>query len=131
MANSDATIPCLPVNAPLAPKKQNITPIGSKLADLQNWRSKLDTQVKVYREELSELKVSLNAEVEQLRSEFQELRGTLHHQQEDVTASLRNLGLKDVSAGETENAPLAPTGEEKSEEAHAPNVEETDKKDQN
>ncbi|MBA0813291.1 hypothetical protein Gohar_027159 [Gossypium harknessii] len=42
--------------------------------------------------ELTELKKTLNVEVEQLRSEFQELRNTLHHQQEDVTASLRNLG---------------------------------------
>ncbi|MBA0841282.1 hypothetical protein Goarm_003781 [Gossypium armourianum] len=52
--------------------------------------------------ELTELKKTLNVEVEQLRSEFQELRNTLHHQQEDVTASLRNLGLQDVSEGAKE-----------------------------
>ncbi|RVX21815.1 hypothetical protein CK203_001547 [Vitis vinifera] len=103
-------------------RKENVTPIGSKIAelnesrtellsriqglkqDLQSWRSKLDTQVKVYRDlsvvtlpeiswELSELKKSLNGEVEQLRSEFQDLRTTLQQQQEDVTASLRNLGV--------------------------------------
>ncbi|KAL6343824.1 hypothetical protein AAG906_027595 [Vitis piasezkii] len=107
MANSDSTL--------LFPSKENVTPIGSKIAelsesrtellsriqglkqDLQSWRSKLDTQVKVYRDELSELKKSLNGEVEQLRSEFQDLRTTLQQQQEDVTASLRNLGLQDVS----------------------------------
>lgn len=71
-------------------------------------------------QELSELKKSLNVEVEQLRSvsdalavssfvycnvsysnrffcnglqEFQELRTTLQQQQEDVTVSLRNLGV--------------------------------------
>ncbi|MBA0870974.1 hypothetical protein Goshw_019611 [Gossypium schwendimanii] len=54
------------------------------------------------RTELTELKKTLNVEVEQLRSEFQELRNTLHHQQEDVTASLRNLGLQDVSEGAKE-----------------------------
>ncbi|GKV31502.1 hypothetical protein SLEP1_g40188 [Rubroshorea leprosula] len=122
MANSDSST-SLPVSAPLAPKKENITPIGSKIAelnesraevlnriqglkqDLQNWRSKLDTQVKIYSDELTELKKTLNVEVEHLRSEFQELRNTLHQQQEDVTASLRNLGLQDVSgdAKDTDN----------------------------
>ncbi|XWS53631.1 hypothetical protein CRYUN_Cryun10bG0017300 [Craigia yunnanensis] len=102
---------------PILQKKENITPVSSKIAelnesrtellsriqglkqDLQNWRSKLDTQVKIYRDELTDLKKTLNVEVEQLRTEFQELRNTLHQQQEDVTASLRNLGLQDVSEG--------------------------------
>ncbi|GKC65479.1 hypothetical protein Tco_1098077 [Tanacetum coccineum] len=48
-------------------------------------------------EELSDLKKTLNVEVDQLRSEFQELRTTLQQQQEDVTVSLKNLGLQDVS----------------------------------
>ncbi|KAL5097998.1 hypothetical protein RYX36_002325 [Vicia faba] len=100
--------------APLS-TKENITPISSKIAelnesrsellgriqslkqDLQGWRSKLDTQVKVYRDELTVLKKTLNVEVEQLRTEFQDLRTTLQQQQEDVTASLRNLGLQDAS----------------------------------
>ncbi|KAE8688378.1 Uveal autoantigen with coiled-coil domains and ankyrin repeats isoform 2 [Hibiscus syriacus] len=116
MASSDSTPP-LPVAPP--PNKENITPVGSKIAelkesrtellnriqglkqDLKNWRSKLDTQVKFYRDELTELKKTLNVEVEQLRTEFQELRNTLH-QQQDVTASLRNLGLQDVSEGAKE-----------------------------
>ncbi|KAL7178159.1 hypothetical protein ACSBR2_031327 [Camellia fascicularis] len=120
MANSDSA-PSVPPPAPLSSKKENITPINSKIAelsesrqellnriqglkqDLQGWRSKLDTQVKVYRDELSELKKSLNVEVDQLRSEFQELRTTLQQQQEDVTASLRNLGLQDVP-GEVKEA---------------------------
>ncbi|KAI4317598.1 hypothetical protein L6164_025458 [Bauhinia variegata] len=110
MANSDST-----ASLPLASSKENMTPIASKITelnesrtellsriqglkqDLQNWRTKLDTQVKVYRDELSDLKKTLNDEVEQLRSEFQDLRSTLHQQQEDVTASLRNLGLQDDS----------------------------------
>ncbi|EEF45523.1 CAP-Gly domain-containing linker protein 1 [Ricinus communis] len=113
MATSDSSIPPLPSPAPLAPRKENVTPIGSKIAelnesrtellnriqglkqDLQNWRTKLDTQVTIYRDELSQLKKSLNTEVEQLRSEFQELRTTLQQQQEDVTTSLKNLGLQD------------------------------------
>uniref|UniRef100_A0A2P2KLC9 CAP-Gly domain-containing linker protein 1-like isoform X1 n=1 Tax=Rhizophora mucronata TaxID=61149 RepID=A0A2P2KLC9_RHIMU len=114
MAKSDSfTSPPLPAPAALAPKKENTTPVASKLAelnesrtellsriqglkqDLQNWRSKLDTQAKIYRDELLELKKSLNVEVEQIRSEFQELRSTLQQQQEDVNASLKNLGLQD------------------------------------
>ncbi|OIW21632.1 hypothetical protein TanjilG_06790 [Lupinus angustifolius] len=47
-------------------------------------------------EELSELKKTLNVEVEQLRTEFEDLRTTLQQQQQDVTASLRNLGLQEV-----------------------------------
>ncbi|KAG6432118.1 hypothetical protein SASPL_103692 [Salvia splendens] len=185
----------VPPPAPLSEKKENVTPINPKIAelaesrqelvsriqnlkqDLQNWRMKLDTQVKVYRDsrilslidcvnvflfsvgnsrlrqkkvdavlvtlvihirvgqkrqncldvainsdqnlslhlnsvnlilessdmiqynpflvflqELSELKKSLNTEVDQLRTEFQELRTTLQQQQEDVAASLKNLG---------------------------------------
>uniref|UniRef100_A0A2P2KLC5 Uncharacterized protein MANES_15G012900 n=1 Tax=Rhizophora mucronata TaxID=61149 RepID=A0A2P2KLC5_RHIMU len=69
MAKSDSfTSPPLPAPAALAPKKENTTPVASKLAelnesrtellsriqglkqDLQNWRSKLDTQAKIYRD---------------------------------------------------------------------------------
>ncbi|XP_057772356.1 uncharacterized protein LOC130991920 isoform X1 [Salvia miltiorrhiza] len=103
----------VPPLAPLSEKKENVTPMNPKIAelaesrqelvsrihnlkqDLQNWRMKLDTQVKVYRDELSELKKSLNTEVDQLRTEFQELRTTLQQQQEDVATSLKNLGLQD------------------------------------
>ncbi|PNY18097.1 hypothetical protein L195_g014854 [Trifolium pratense] len=148
MSSPDSTAPSLPLST-----KENITPISSKIEelnesrsellgriqslkqDLQGWRSKLDTQVKVYRDivgfelgrqgavpsgkaevkplqygeprggrvkcngisELTDLKKTLNVEVEQLRVEFQDLRTTLQQQQEDVTTSLRNLGLQDVS----------------------------------
>ncbi|KAB2009768.1 hypothetical protein ES319_D10G189100v1 [Gossypium barbadense] len=68
MASSDSTPPLPLGSAPLPPKKENITPVGSKIAelnesrtellnriqglkqDLKNWRSKLDTQVKIYRD---------------------------------------------------------------------------------
>ncbi|XP_074585096.1 uncharacterized protein LOC141840902 isoform X5 [Curcuma longa] len=36
--------------------------------DLQSWRTKLDTQVKTYKDELSELKSRLNTDVEALTS---------------------------------------------------------------
>ncbi|KAM5569001.1 hypothetical protein ABKV19_016496 [Rosa sericea] len=117
MANSDSTA-SLPPSAPpplSSTTKENLTPVACKIeeltesrsellgriqglkTDLQTWRSKLDSQVKVYRDELSELKQSLNTEVEQLRSEFQELRTTLQQQQDDVTTSLQNFGLQDVT----------------------------------
>ncbi|MCL7034008.1 hypothetical protein MKW94_008604 [Papaver nudicaule] len=126
MADSDSSTPAPPLNTsnptPLSSKKENIVPIGSKIAeltesraelltriqglkqDLQSWRSKLDTQVKTYRDELSDLKKSLNVEVDQLKSEFQDLRTTLQQQQEDVTASLKNLGLYDLSQDTKETA---------------------------
>ncbi|KAL9410333.1 hypothetical protein AB3S75_044153 [Citrus x aurantiifolia] len=133
MANveSDST-PSVPVSASL--KKENITPVGSKIAelnesraellnriqglkqDLQNWRSKLDTQVKIYRDELTDMKKTLSVEVEQLRSEFQELRNTLQQQQDDVTASLRNLG--DFSGDDKERKD-DPNINGKDEEVHA------------
>ncbi|CAN6894173.1 unnamed protein product [Brassica oleracea var. botrytis] len=87
------------VSSPSPPKKQNTSPVDSKLTelnesraellnrilnlkqDLQSWRGKLDTQVQVYREELSGLKKTLNLEVEQLR------------EQDDVSASLKTPGV--------------------------------------
>ncbi|XP_010269489.1 PREDICTED: uncharacterized protein LOC104606128 isoform X2 [Nelumbo nucifera] len=130
MANSEpASLAVCSTVSPLTSKKENMTPIGSKISelnesrsellsriqglkqDLQNWRSKLDTQVKIYRDELSELKKSLNVEVEQLRS-----------QQEDVAANLRNLGLQDMS--EVAKETKTPEAEEnKAEEIPAPSEE--------
>ncbi|XVF66235.1 hypothetical protein PTKIN_Ptkin10aG0019200 [Pterospermum kingtungense] len=75
--------------------------------------------------ELTELKKTLNVEVEQLRTEFQELRSTLHQQQEDVTASLRNLGLQDVSEGN--KAAEDTKVEAKGEEVHSSLVKENGK----
>ncbi|CAF2231587.1 unnamed protein product [Brassica napus] len=87
------------VSSPSPPKKENASPVDSKLTelnesraellnrilnlkqDLQSWRGKLDTQVQVYREELSGLKKTLNLEVEQLR------------EQDDVSASLKTPGV--------------------------------------
>ncbi|XP_031486230.1 uncharacterized protein LOC116254793 isoform X1 [Nymphaea colorata] len=99
---------------PLPSKNENLPPISSKIAelneskaellsriqglkkDLQEWRLKLDTQVSTYREELSGLKKTLNVEVEQLRSEFEELRGSLLQQQEDTKCCLSNLEMRDM-----------------------------------
>ncbi|KAJ6323532.1 hypothetical protein OIU76_010940 [Salix suchowensis] len=167
MASSDSSTATLP----LAPKKENVTPIGSKIAelnesrtellsriqglkqDLQGWRSKLDTQVKIYRDikqmsnfnynhisdlksfidpgkELSELKKSLNVEVVQLRTEFQELKNTLQQQQEDVTASLRNLGLQD-SPGDDAKEAQEPKVDAEDQEVLASVEEDIEKKDEN
>ncbi|XP_069154745.1 uncharacterized protein [Solanum lycopersicum] len=136
MANPDSTLP-VPASAasPLSAKKENVVPASSKIkeltesrqelltriqslkTDLQSWRYKLDGQVKVYRDELSDLKKSLNVEVEQLRSvsnalEFQELKTTLQQQQEDVTNSLRNLGLQDASEETKEAEDVKPDNNE-------------------
>ncbi|XP_020101142.1 uncharacterized protein LOC109719048 [Ananas comosus] len=120
MAESDPA----PSSPPLAPaptaKREDLQPVGEKIAelnesqsellgrlrglkeDLQNWRSKLDTQVKTYKDELTDLKQTLNTELEQLRLDFQELRTTLQKQQEDVTASLKNLGMQDLAESQKE-----------------------------
>ncbi|KAL6519835.1 hypothetical protein OROMI_032729 [Orobanche minor] len=88
-----STTPITPKIAVLAESRQELLDrIQNLKQDLQNWRMRLDTQVKVYHDELSQLKKSLNTEVDQLRTEFQELRTTLQQQQEDVTSSLRSLG---------------------------------------
>jgi uncharacterized coiled-coil DUF342 family protein len=57
--------------------------------DLQDWRFKLDNQVKAYRGELGDLRKTLNSEVAQLRDEFQDLRATLR-QQLEATAAIAN-----------------------------------------
>ncbi|WZZ26479.1 hypothetical protein YC2023_009880 [Brassica napus] len=49
------------------------------------------------RSELSGLKKTLNLEVEQLREEFKDLKTTLNQQQDDVSASLKSLGLQENS----------------------------------
>ncbi|XP_013604345.1 PREDICTED: uncharacterized protein LOC106311648 isoform X1 [Brassica oleracea var. oleracea] len=105
------------VSSPSPPKKQNTSPVDSKLTelnesraellnrilnlkqDLQSWRGKLDTQVQVYREELSGLKKTLNLEVEQLRE-----------QQDDVSASLKTPGLQDDSKDSKEQMVTGESG---------------------
>ncbi|XP_011015212.1 PREDICTED: uncharacterized protein LOC105118855 isoform X2 [Populus euphratica] len=146
MANSDSSTATLSAPLPLARKKEDVTPIGSKITelnesrtellnriqglkqDLQSWRSKLDTQVKIYRDELSELKKSLNVEVVQLRTEFQELKNTLQQQQEDVTASLRNLG---DSAGDDAQEAQEPKVDVEDQKVHSSAEEDIEKKDEN
>jgi hypothetical protein len=65
-----------------------------------------------YKSELSDIKTALNSEIEQLRSDFQELRTTLKKQQEDVSNSLKNLGLQDA----TDNDGNKGSGEENASE---------------
>ncbi|KAL9260335.1 hypothetical protein AKJ16_DCAP04308 [Drosera capensis] len=109
MATVDSTSPA---SDPISLAKENLKPMNGRLKELQesraelmyrlqslkqdlhNWKSKLDTHVKIYRDELSEVKKSLNDEVEQLRSDFQGLRTTLQQQHEDLIFSLRNAGLE-------------------------------------
>ncbi|KAL5206009.1 hypothetical protein ABZP36_034218 [Zizania latifolia] len=66
--------------------------------DLLNWRNNLDTQVLKYKTELSDIKTALNIEIEQLRSvSICTHRTTLKRQQEDVSNSLKILGLQDTT----------------------------------
>ncbi|KAG1338704.1 CAP-Gly domain-containing linker protein 1 [Cocos nucifera] len=116
MADADLDpAPSPPAVAPLpSPPKVQFQPLGDRITelnesqselllklqglkqDLQDWRSKLDTQVKIYKDELSDLKKALNTELGQLRSEFKELRTTLQMQQDDVTLGLKNLVIQDA-----------------------------------
>ncbi|XP_010921807.1 uncharacterized protein [Elaeis guineensis] len=116
MADADLDpAPSPPAVVPLpSPPKVQFQPLGDRITelnesqselllklqglkqDLQNWRSKLDTQVKLYKDELSDLKKALNTELGQLRSEFTELRTTLQMQQDDVTLGLKNLVIQDA-----------------------------------
>ncbi|PWZ33287.1 hypothetical protein Zm00014a_030243 [Zea mays] len=104
MSDSEASPPPTPAAAtPAAPvetssssaRKEELLPVEEKISDLLSWRSNLDSQVTKYKVELSDIKSALNNEIEQLRSDFQELRTTLKKQQEDVSLSLKNLGLQD------------------------------------
>lgn len=124
MSDSEASPPPTPAAAtPAAPvetssssaRKEELLPVEEKISelsesqsellgrlrglkeDLLSWRSNLDSQVTKYKVELSDIKSALNNEIEQLRSDFQELRTTLKKQQEDVSLSLKNLGLQDAT----------------------------------
>ncbi|ONK61586.1 uncharacterized protein A4U43_C08F31510 [Asparagus officinalis] len=105
-----------------SPKEEGVQPIGARIKDLdesqsellsriqglkqnvQSWRSLVDTQLKSYKDEMTGLKKQLESELEQLSSDFKELKTTLQKQQEDVTNSLKNLGLQDAPkhSGESE-----------------------------
>ncbi|CAB78621.1 hypothetical protein [Arabidopsis thaliana] len=111
---SDSTSPVAPlsVSSPTATKKDNTNPVDSKLTelnesraellnriqnlkqDLQSWRGKLDTQVKVYREELSGLKKTLNLEVEQLR-ELQDSKEQIDKRSEVTEEKVEALSTDD------------------------------------
>ncbi|KAG0470516.1 hypothetical protein HPP92_017216 [Vanilla planifolia] len=98
-------------------KKDDLRPIGDKILDLnvsqsellgrlqimkqdlQDWRTKLDTQVKTYKEELTVLNKELNSDLEQLKSGLQQLRVTLQQQQDHISDNLKNLGLEDGPEG--------------------------------
>ncbi|KAJ4779016.1 uveal autoantigen with coiled-coil/ankyrin [Rhynchospora pubera] len=117
-------------SSPIKNHKEDMQPVADKIAelnesqsellgrlrglkeDLQNWRLKLDTQVKTYKDELLDLKKALGSEMEQLTLDFQELRTTLQKQQDDVAASLRDLGMSTKSEKE-ENAAIKEVSIEK------------------
>ncbi|XP_066355274.1 uncharacterized protein [Miscanthus floridulus] len=111
-----AATPAAPAEtSPSSARKEELLPVEEKISelsesqsellgrlrglkeDLLSWRSNLDSQVTKYKVELSDIKSALNNEIEQLRSDFQELRTTLKKQQEDVSLSLKNLGLQDAT----------------------------------
>ncbi|KAI3923273.1 hypothetical protein MKW92_021395 [Papaver armeniacum] len=74
-----------------------LTRIKGLKQDLQSWRSKIETQVKAYRGETFQLKVSLDAEVEKLKTELQDLWTTLQRQQDDVPVCLINSRMHGIS----------------------------------
>ncbi|KQJ86443.1 uncharacterized protein LOC100841257 [Brachypodium distachyon] len=108
-------------NSPSPARNEALLPVGEKISelnesqtellgrlrglkeDLQSWRNNLDTQVQKYKSEISDIKTALNSEIDQLRSDFQELRTTLKKQQEDVSISLKNLGLEDATENDGKN----------------------------
>ncbi|MBA0588775.1 hypothetical protein Gorai_001866, partial [Gossypium raimondii] len=98
--------------------------------ELNESRAELLSRIQGLKLELTDLKKTLNVEVDQLRTEFQDLRNTLHQQHEDVTASLRNLGLQDVSEG-VEDGEEQPKVEAKDEEMQTPAIKENGKEMEN
>jgi len=52
-------------------RNELLSRVSNLKRDLQDWRFKLDNQVKSYRSELGDLRKTLNTEVSQLRNEFQ------------------------------------------------------------
>uniref|UniRef100_A0ACD5XHS5 Uncharacterized protein n=1 Tax=Avena sativa TaxID=4498 RepID=A0ACD5XHS5_AVESA len=122
--------------SPSPARSEELLPVGEKISelnesqsellgrlrglkeDLQSWRNNLDTQVKKYKTEISDIKTALNSEIDQLKTDFQELRTTLKKQQEDVSISLKNLGLEDA----TENDGCKGSGEDNISEGALPDL---------
>ncbi|KAG6488439.1 hypothetical protein ZIOFF_049682 [Zingiber officinale] len=101
MSDSDpAPPPSPPASAaatlsPTTKKQDDLLPVAAKVA------------------ELSELKSRLNTDVELLRSDFKDLKITLQKQQEEVTASLKNLGLNEDAESQAISDGNNKDGEEK------------------
>ncbi|CAN7031233.1 unnamed protein product [Brassica rapa subsp. trilocularis] len=103
------------VSSPSTPKKENASPVDSKLTELNESRAELlnrilnlkqqfksfynenKTCLKHFQNLKKNMSKTLNLEVEQLREEFKDLKTTLNQQQDDVSASLKTPGLRDDS----------------------------------
>ncbi|KAH9683424.1 Uveal autoantigen with coiled-coil/ankyrin [Citrus sinensis] len=71
--------------------------------DLQNWRSKLDTQVKIYRDELTDMKKTLSVEVEQLRS-LQDFSGDDKERKDDPNINGKDEEVHAIATPVEDNA---------------------------
>ncbi|XP_019248576.1 PREDICTED: uncharacterized protein LOC109227838 [Nicotiana attenuata] len=96
MANSDSTpVVPPPTAAPLSARKENVTPASSKIAELTESRQELLTRIQNLKTHLQSWRSKLDGQVK-----------------EDVTASLRNLGLQDVSEETKEAEDAKPNNDE-------------------
>ncbi|XP_047264462.1 uncharacterized protein LOC107843026 isoform X7 [Capsicum annuum] len=98
MANTDSTVAAPASSAsPLSARKENVVPASSKIAELTESRQELLNRIQSLKTDLQSWRYKLDGQVKVYRNEFQELKTTLQQQQEDVTTSLRKLGLQDAS----------------------------------
>ncbi|XP_078446950.1 uveal autoantigen with coiled-coil/ankyrin isoform X2 [Wolffia australiana] len=77
------------------PKKEENRTIDSRLAQLAESREELVEGIQELKQELQNWRVKLDTQVKSCTNEFLELRSTLHLQQDEVTSSLKSLGLQD------------------------------------
>ncbi|XP_078175747.1 uncharacterized protein LOC144569328 isoform X3 [Carex rostrata] len=96
MADSDLT-PSVHADAslssPIKKSKEDMQPVADKIAELNESQSELLGRLRGLKEDLQNWRVKLDTQVKTYKDDFQELRTTLQKQQNDVAASLMDLGM--------------------------------------
>ncbi|KAI0504300.1 hypothetical protein KFK09_015252 [Dendrobium nobile] len=79
-----------------SPKRDDLRPMGIKIAELNESQSELLNRLQGLKQDLQDWKSKLDTQVKTYKEDFQELRTTLQQQQDDLSDSLRNLGLENL-----------------------------------
>ncbi|KAH9765790.1 Uveal autoantigen with coiled-coil/ankyrin [Citrus sinensis] len=90
-------------STPSVPKKENITPVGSKIAELNESRAELLNRIQGLKQELTDMKKTLSVEVEQLRS-LQDFSGDDKERKDDPNINGKDEEVHAIATPVEDNA---------------------------